>query len=374
MAGTKATRLTKAAREFNVSAGRIVEFLAKKGVEIEDNPNAKITGQVYDLLTEEFSKEKSVKEEARKIDIGNVKRETISLADRKRPAPDFDDFDDDEDIIIRGVSVEIDDDFKKAVEPHHQMHTRKIETPATPEKLEEIQKPEPAEAAQPEPAKETPTSEGWPGPPADEMPPVKSEPEPQTPSQEPVAEKAKPAPMPEEKPEPETKPAQKVAEKPAPQTALEASAPQNAETQQEKPAAEKPPAEKPPAEETPAEKPVAKTTPAEETPAEKSSKAAEKQTDRPSLNIVGTIDLSKLNERTKPARKSSAEKRKQHDDRKKATSTKGTVGKSKTEKAVKPVEKKPKAEKATPPPVEQKKPVARRSLKLKKVILTKIIS
>ncbi|NLO51151.1 MAG: hypothetical protein GX103_08325, partial [Bacteroidales bacterium] len=91
MAGTKATRLTKAAREFNVSAGRIVEFLAKKGVEIEDNPNAKITGQIYDLLTEEFSKEKSVKEEARKIDIGNVKRETISLEDRKRPAPDFDD-------------------------------------------------------------------------------------------------------------------------------------------------------------------------------------------------------------------------------------------------------------------------------------------
>ena len=77
--------------------GKKIIFLAKKGVEIEDNPNAKITGQVYDLLTEEFSKEKSVKEEARKIDIGNVKRETISLADRKRPAPDFDDFDDSND-------------------------------------------------------------------------------------------------------------------------------------------------------------------------------------------------------------------------------------------------------------------------------------
>ncbi|MDD4741760.1 MAG: translation initiation factor IF-2 [Bacteroidales bacterium] len=369
MAGTKATRLTKAAREFNVSAGRIVEFLAKKGVEIEDNPNAKITGQIYDLLTEEFSKEKSVKEEARKIDIGNVKRETISLEDRKRPAPDFDDYDDDEDIIIRGVSVEIDDDFKKAVEPHHEMHTRKKEAPATPEKP--VETPKPAEAAKPEPAKETPPSEGWPGPPAEEMPPVKSEPAPQAPTQEPVAEKAKPAPMPGEMPEPESKPAPIKAEKPAPQTVPEASAPQKAETPKEKPAAEKiaaekPVAEKPVAETPPAEKPLADAPPAEKPPAEKPPKAAEKETERPSLNIVGTIDLSKLNERTKPTRKSSAEKRKQHDDRKKATSAKGAEGKPKTEKAGKPVEKKSKTEKATPPPVEQKKPAAEKKPEVKK--------
>ena len=150
MAVTKATRLNKAARDFNVSVRGIVEFLAKKGVEIEENPNTKISVQIYDLLTQEFSKEKSVKEEARKIDIGSVKRETISLEDRKRPKPDFDDYEDDQDIIIRGVSVEIDDDFKRAVEPHHDMHARKKETPAAPEKKEETPKPAPAEAMQPE--------------------------------------------------------------------------------------------------------------------------------------------------------------------------------------------------------------------------------
>jgi translation initiation factor IF-2 len=341
MAGTKVTRLNKAAREFNVSAGRIVEFLAKKGVEIEDNPNAKIAGEIYDLLTAEFSKEKSVKEEARKKDIGNIKRETISLEDRKRPVPDFDDDDDDQDIIIRGVSVEVDDDFKKAVEPHHNLHVRKDETPAVPEipeKKEKITAPAAtvtAPAAPAAPAKAAEETKGESDQAEVEIPPAKSQPEPEVVKEKPVSKKSAPPPPAEEKTE--ATPAQTVAE---------VASPQKTETPQEK---------------TPSKKEAVETPVATEQP-----KAAEKDSERPSLNIVGSIDLSTINERTKPARKSAAEKRKQRDDRKKAAPAKGTEEKSKTAKSEKPVKEKPKAEKAAPPAPLQQKPVVEKQPEAKK--------
>ncbi|MDZ7774125.1 MAG: hypothetical protein U5L09_00190 [Bacteroidales bacterium] len=42
----KPIRLSKAAREFNVSIGTIVDFLNKKGHDISSNPNTKLAGDV----------------------------------------------------------------------------------------------------------------------------------------------------------------------------------------------------------------------------------------------------------------------------------------------------------------------------------------
>lgn len=110
-------RLNKAAREFNVGQGTIVEYLHKKGYDIDQNPNTKLTEEMYDLLTREYMGEKSVKEESRKKGLTSIKRELISIDDRKKVTsePDYDDEEDD--IIIRGVAVEIDEDFKKSIEP-----------------------------------------------------------------------------------------------------------------------------------------------------------------------------------------------------------------------------------------------------------------
>ena len=44
------SRLTKVAREFNVGMQTLVEFLAKKGHQVEMNPNTKISEEQYDLL------------------------------------------------------------------------------------------------------------------------------------------------------------------------------------------------------------------------------------------------------------------------------------------------------------------------------------
>ena len=60
----KATRLSKAAREFNVGISTIVEFLHKKGIEIDSSPNAKIDPEVYDLLANEYSSDLSIKKKS----------------------------------------------------------------------------------------------------------------------------------------------------------------------------------------------------------------------------------------------------------------------------------------------------------------------
>jgi len=83
--GSKQLRLTKVAKEFNLSLGKIVEFLTAKGKPVENNPNAKIGEEEYSLLLKEFSSDKSAREEAEQVSqtINKVKRETIVLDDKK---------------------------------------------------------------------------------------------------------------------------------------------------------------------------------------------------------------------------------------------------------------------------------------------------
>ncbi|MBE6229658.1 MAG: translation initiation factor IF-2 [Bacteroidales bacterium] len=60
-------RINKVLKEFNIGMGTLVEFLGKKGITIEANPNAKITGSAYALVEKEFRKEQIVKEESKKV-------------------------------------------------------------------------------------------------------------------------------------------------------------------------------------------------------------------------------------------------------------------------------------------------------------------
>ncbi len=83
MAERKATRLSKAAREFNVGISTIVDFLGKKGHEIDSNPNSKLAPDVYDLLHEEYSTDLNVKKESEKLTLKNLRerQESLSLDD-----------------------------------------------------------------------------------------------------------------------------------------------------------------------------------------------------------------------------------------------------------------------------------------------------
>ncbi len=83
MAEKKAIRLSKAAREFNVGINTIVDFLHKKGHEIDSNPNTKLGPDLYDLLVEEYSSDLSVKKESEKLTMKSFRerKETVSLED-----------------------------------------------------------------------------------------------------------------------------------------------------------------------------------------------------------------------------------------------------------------------------------------------------
>ncbi len=85
-------RLSKVAREFNLGISTIVEFLRKKGHEIDTNPNTKVSEEQYNLLLKEYSSEISVKKESEKISlrIAREKKESLSIEDDKKPSEEED--------------------------------------------------------------------------------------------------------------------------------------------------------------------------------------------------------------------------------------------------------------------------------------------
>ncbi|MDZ7741928.1 MAG: hypothetical protein U5Q03_09315 [Bacteroidota bacterium] len=101
----KGTRLSKAAREFNVGISTIVDFLAKKGIKIESKPNTKLSADAYEVLMQEFQTEKTVKEESKKVGINIREHRTISIEDKKAAPVEEDEEDDLEELFIKNVGT-----------------------------------------------------------------------------------------------------------------------------------------------------------------------------------------------------------------------------------------------------------------------------
>ena len=72
MAEAKTMRLNKVLREFNISLDRAVEFLNSQGHEIEARPTTKISGEIYQVLSDEFETDKSKKVASK--EVGEEKR------------------------------------------------------------------------------------------------------------------------------------------------------------------------------------------------------------------------------------------------------------------------------------------------------------
>jgi len=103
MSENKVQRLSKVAKELNVSISTITEFLKGKGHKIENNPMAKITDDVYLLLSKEYQSEKAAKEEAKQVtSVARDKKESISL-DENAKKPEAKKKEEEEDIIIKNV-------------------------------------------------------------------------------------------------------------------------------------------------------------------------------------------------------------------------------------------------------------------------------
>jgi translation initiation factor IF-2 len=134
MAERKATRLSKAAREFNVGITTIVDFLGKKGHQIDSNPNTKVDPELYDLLLEEYSLDQNVKKESEKLTLRTIRerQESLSLDDM----PEKKDQEESEELLITDKTAGTTE--TPGIEPE--------EKPAAPAKEESKAEPEPSGA------------------------------------------------------------------------------------------------------------------------------------------------------------------------------------------------------------------------------------
>ncbi|MDN3581481.1 translation initiation factor IF-2 [Mucilaginibacter flavus] len=180
MSEDKSIKLIKAVKELNIGMGTIVDFLATKGYKVDKQPMAKLDGDMYNALLKEFAFDKSIKEEAKQISIGKIRKEETAPIPEKpvenRRSRDFEN----EEILIKnaGQYTAPQAEKPKAVEPAAPVKTEErsdalpgvkvigkidlnnlnakpqpvAEKPEPVEpKAEEVKKPEPVAAPEPKP-------------------------------------------------------------------------------------------------------------------------------------------------------------------------------------------------------------------------------
>jgi len=79
MAEDKMIRLGQASRKLNVGHNTILEFLAKKGFTVENNPNAKLSAEQFAMLSKEYASSASEKLEAHTLTIGTKHTENMTI-------------------------------------------------------------------------------------------------------------------------------------------------------------------------------------------------------------------------------------------------------------------------------------------------------
>jgi len=103
MSEDKSIKLIKAVKELNIGMNTIVDFLASKGYKIDKQPMAKLDGEMYNTLLKEFAADKIIKEEAKQIAIGKIRKDEPGFVPEKpletRRSRDFEN----EEILIKGA-------------------------------------------------------------------------------------------------------------------------------------------------------------------------------------------------------------------------------------------------------------------------------
>ena len=98
----------------NVGISTIVEFLGKKGHEIDSNPNTKVDPDLYDLLLEEYSLDQNVKKESEKLTLRTLRerQESLTLDD----LPSKSDQEESEELLITDKTAGSAETLKQEVE------------------------------------------------------------------------------------------------------------------------------------------------------------------------------------------------------------------------------------------------------------------
>lgn len=287
-------KISKVAKDLNIALPTVIEFLQSKGINIDMNPNARIDESAYGLLMGEYSSDKAEKSKSEKLSSDRQKeratcpaKETASEPQEIKIGP-----------AVRPTVVgHIDLDSKGEPVRHKTEHKPEPKTEPKPEPKATPAQAQ-AEKAESAPVKqETPVSQPAPAPKPVETP-VKP--------QAPVVEKTTPAPVAE--PRREQRPEQKPVETPAKEKESETQAP----TQPDKEKSASTPKTEPQKEpQAPIVTPVQK----EELPKTEVKKEEPEvfttpgSHPAPQLNVIGKIDLSAINQSTRPRRKTKEERR-----------------------------------------------------------------
>jgi translation initiation factor IF-2 len=103
MSEDKSIKLIKAVKELNIGMGTIVDFLATKGYKVDKQPMAKLDNDMYNTLLKEFAVDKSIKEEAKQISIGKIRKDEAAAVPERpvetRRSRDFEN----EEILIKNA-------------------------------------------------------------------------------------------------------------------------------------------------------------------------------------------------------------------------------------------------------------------------------
>ncbi|MBD5288954.1 MAG: translation initiation factor IF-2 [Bacteroides sp.] len=280
------TKISKIVKDLNVGLSTAVEFLRKHNIEVEENnPNARIDSDAVELLTKEFSTDKDVKK--RSLDFINTKKEKksdrVQAKEVKTEIP--------QPKVLGKIDLANVGKPKPESRREEKKEEKKVEKPITvPE--QEVKKPvkedKPAQpvapAVKPAPV-DTPKAEIKPEPKAAPLP----KPEPKAePGQEPLQKEPK---------KQETKPVQNE------QPMVQASQPKKDSTTKDKSVSNNQHPEK-----NEAVQPASTESQAPAQQPESKVFRLSTPTQGPELKVVGKIDLSSLNQATRPRKKSKAER------------------------------------------------------------------
>ena len=268
-------KISKVAKDLNIALPTVIEFLQSKGINIDMNPNSRIDEDAYNLLVAAYSSDKAQKSKSEKLSSDRQKERAVKPEPKAEPEA--------KEIKIPTTTI------KPKVVGHIDLdaHGKPVKKSEPEPKAIETPKPEPKAELKPEPKPQPKPEEIKPEPKAVETP----KPEPK------VEPKPEPKPQPKAEPKPEkSEPAAKPVQE------------HRAEVKPEAPKPEVKKAEAPAPKEEP--KPQPQKEPVQDEPAASDDVfTMERTVSGPQLNVIGKIDLSAINQQTRPKKKSKEERR-----------------------------------------------------------------
>ena len=99
-------RISKVVKEFNIGISTLVDFLSKKGIEVDANPNAKISSEAYKIIAKEFGDEHDLKEEAKKVNLKGIRAVQEDSSVDEQEQKEIEEPEEEKEITIKVTNVE----------------------------------------------------------------------------------------------------------------------------------------------------------------------------------------------------------------------------------------------------------------------------